>query len=79
MSDVVNFALPVSVDGKHYEGFTVHNGVVLDLADAACVPESYKVITFSNAKKAPQNVPYGIGQFEVSAKATAGYFQVKPL
>lgn len=56
MSDVVNFALPVSVDGKHYKGFTVHAGVDLDLADGACVP-GYKVITFSNAKKAPQNVP----------------------
>lgn len=78
MSDVVNFALPVSVDGKHYKGFTVHDGVVLDLADSACVP-GHKVITFSNAKKAPQNVPYGVGQFEVAAKATAGYFQVKPL
>ncbi len=78
MSDVVNFALPVSVDGKHYKGFTVHAGVDLDLADGACVP-GYKVITFSNAKKAPQNVPYGSCQFEVAAKATAGYFQVKPL
>ena len=91
MSDVINFAIPVSVDGQHYEGFTVRDGVVLGLAAAACRPTAESlgldatacvpvnvVITFANAKKAPQNVPYG-GQFEVAKIANPKYFQVKPL
>ena len=75
--DVVNFAIPVSVDGQHYEGFTVRDGVSLSLGQSAC-DETKTVILFTNAKKAPQNVPYG-GQFEVSSVANPKYFQVKPL
>lgn len=75
--DVINFAIPVSVDGQHFEGFTVYDGVTLAIEDAACVP-NVKVITFGNAKKAPQNVPYG-GQFEVSKVVNPKYFKVKPL
>ena len=89
--DVVNFAIPVSVDGQHYEGFTIRDGVVLELAPSACMPTAESLgldpsacvpvrvmIKITNAKQAPQNVPYG-GQFEVSKVANPKYFQVKPL
>jgi hypothetical protein len=77
MSDVINFAIPVSVNGVHYLGFTVYDGVVLSIGEADCV-EGVKVILFANAIKAPQNVPYG-GQFEVSSVVNPKYFKVKPL
>lgn len=84
--DVINFAIPVSVDGVHYEGFTVRDGVVLSVVPSECkfVNEETGefvqgfVIKFANAKKAPQNVPY-TGQREVSKVPNAKYFQVKPL
>lgn len=78
MQPAINYTVPVSYNGHHYDGIAAHNGVGLDVIDAPC-GQGRQLMSFPGCSTAPTGVFWdGVTCVDDTSPACPRYLNLYP-
>ena len=76
MSTCINISVGMSIDGVHYDGISIHNGVNFDLVDAPCGSDR-KLVSLTNGIMAPEGIFWdACSALDADGPSVSHYYQV---